>query len=168
MSSRPPPRKAARNTGKSLPDGSDSLDLEGYVPYLLNQAHRGVLRAFEPALAPHGLNLAEWRVLAVLAHRGRLRVGDLALATGLEPPTLVRVLAGLESRGRVRRRPSATDRRATDVEASAAGRAAARAIVPLARRVEAEALAGLTADEAEFLRRLLRRLVPAAMQPESP
>ncbi len=156
------PRRAAPPRQETLPDGSESLDLEGYVPYLLHQAHRAVLQRFEPALAPHGLSLAEWRVVAALAHRGRQRVGDLALATGLEPPTLVRVLAGLEARRLVRRQPSASDRRATDVEASAAGLAAARAIVPLARRVEAEALAGLTADEADFLRRLLRRLQPAA------
>ena len=157
----PPPsrqRAAPRGTRKNVPDGSESLDLERYVPYLLNQAHRAVLRRFEPALAPYGLALAEWRVVAALAHRGRQRVGDLALATGLEPPTLVRVLAGMEARGLVRRKPSTIDRRATEVEASAAGLAAARGIVPLARQVETEALAGLTADEAEFLRRLLRRL----------
>lgn len=143
---------------KKIPGGTTSFDLGDYVPYLIHQVHRGILQDFEAGLAGHGVSLAEWRVLAALAHRGTLRFGDLAQATGLEPPTLVRVLTAMEGKGWAARQPSREDRRATDVAATAAGLELARAIVPQAEASAGRALAGLSGDEVEFLRRLLRRM----------
>ena len=134
------------------------FDLKDYLPYLLHQAHLAVLRQFEAGLTPSGLSLSEWRVLATLAHHQRVRFGHLARITGLEPPTLVRLLSAMEERGLISRNASTTDRRATDVELTVAGQTQTAALIPLAEATMARALAGFSADEAEFLRRLLRRV----------
>ncbi|MCL7462119.1 MarR family transcriptional regulator [Pseudomonas sp. NW5] len=134
------------------------LDLEEFVPYLLHQAHLSVLRTFEHRLDATGLTLAQWRVLAVLAHHTQVRFGELARLTGQEPSTLVRQLGIMEERGLTRRVASETDRRATYVELDEAGWTLARKILPQAGEVEVQALQGFTADEVEFLRRLLRRI----------
>ena len=143
---------------KPEPGPAGDLDLGGYVPYLLHQAHRALLAIFEGDLAAHGVSLAEWRVLSVLHHRGPVRFGPLAGASGLEPPTLARVLAGLERRGLAGSRACENDRRRTEVSATAEGLALAGRIVPAARRLESRALAGCSAGEASLLRRLLRQL----------
>ncbi|HEX5394465.1 MAG TPA: MarR family transcriptional regulator [Rhodocyclaceae bacterium] len=134
------------------------FDLEEYVPYLLHQAHLAVLRAFEAGLTPSGLSLPEWRVLAVLAHHKRIRFGQLAKITGQEPPTLVRLLSAMEERQLLLRKASETDRRATDVELTDQGKTLAESILPLAQATVDKAFTGFTDDEAEFLRRLLRRI----------
>lgn len=134
------------------------LDLEDYLPYLLHQAHLAVLRTFETGLAPTGLTLPEWRVLAALAHHKRVRFGQLAKITGQEPPTLVRLLSSMEDRQLLLRKASETDRRATDVELTEQGNALADTILPLAQSTVDKAFTGFTDDEAEFLKRLLRRI----------
>ncbi len=134
------------------------LELENFVPYLLHQSHLAVLRTFEHRLTPLGLTLPQWRVLAALAQHKQLRFGELAKVTGQEPPTLVRLLGVMEERQLTRRIASETDKRATDVELTAAGWALADDILPQAQAVEEKALAGFSADEIEFLRRLLRRV----------
>lgn len=141
-----------------VPDENDSFDLGDYIPYLIHQVHRGILQDFEKGLVDHGASLAEWRVLAALAHHGTLGFGDLALSSGLEPPTLVRVLTAMEGKKWVRREPSSEDRRATNVDVTADGRALARSIVPAAMTSATKALVGLSTDEVEFLRRLLQRM----------
>lgn len=134
------------------------FDLTDYLPYLLHQTHLAVLRQFETGLTPSGLNLAEWRILAALSHHNKVRFGVLAKITGQEPPTLVRQLSAMEERGLVRRQASDTDKRATDVEMTEAGRKMADTLVPLAEATVDKALEGFSADEAEFLKRLLRRI----------
>lgn len=134
------------------------FDLEEYLPYLLHQAHLSVLRTFEAGLSPSGLSLSEWRVLAALAHHKCIRFGQLAKITGQEPPTLVRLLSSMEDSGLVNRKPSVTDRRATDVELTERGQSLATSIIPLARHSADKALSDFTQDEAEFLRHLLRRI----------
>lgn len=146
-------------SGNNVSNGSIEFALGDYVPYLLHQAHYGIVRGFEADLRRFDIVLAEWRVTAVLAHHGRLRFGDLAQATGLEPPTLVRILKGMEGKHWVARQQSDVDRRATDITATPVGLALARSIVPLAEKAATVALQGFTEDELEFLRRLLKRIV---------
>ena len=51
---------------------SAKLDLADYLPYLVNRVGSIVAEQFgEEALAPHGLSIAMWRVLAALASADR-------------------------------------------------------------------------------------------------
>ncbi|WP_176442367.1 MarR family winged helix-turn-helix transcriptional regulator [Noviherbaspirillum humi] len=134
------------------------FDLTTYIPYLIHQSHLAIFDEFSVGLAERGISLPEWRIATVLAHHGRIRFGDLAGAAGIEPPTLARMLTAMEGKELALRQPSMEDRRATDVLPTDAGIALVASLVPLAEKVQAKALAGFTADETEFLRRLLRRM----------
>ena len=57
----------------------EKLDLGDYLPYLVNRVGTIIADQFgEEALAPHGLSIAMWRVMAVLASNGSQRQIDLA------------------------------------------------------------------------------------------
>ncbi|HEX5394354.1 MAG TPA: MarR family transcriptional regulator, partial [Rhodocyclaceae bacterium] len=68
------------------------------------------------------------------------------------------LLSAMEERQLLLRKASETDRRATDVELTDLGKTLADSILPLAQATVDKAFTGFTEDEAEFLRRLLRRI----------
>ena len=69
-----------------------------------------------------GLSRARLSALSVVVFRGPLTLGELAAAEGVRSATMTGIVNGLERDGLVRRRPHGTDRRAVQVEATAAGR----------------------------------------------
>ena len=69
-----------------------------------------------------GLSRARLSALSVVVFRGPLTLGELAAAEGVRSATMTGIVNGLEREGLVRRRPHGTDRRAVQVEATAAGR----------------------------------------------
>jgi DNA-binding MarR family transcriptional regulator len=69
-----------------------------------------------------GVSRARLSALSVVVFRGPLTLGELAAAEGVRSATMTGIVNGLERDGLVRRRPHGTDRRAVQVEASAAGR----------------------------------------------
>ncbi len=136
-----------------------SFDLTAYLPYLINRTGAELAAAFSREIAPHGVTLQMWRVLAALHHRDGLRISDLAGLTSIDISTLSRLIGKMEKRGLVaRRRGPEADGRVVAVALTPVGRATARAIVPVARRYETAALAGFTADEAAALKRMLVRV----------
>ena len=164
-SRRPPDSQDVVLAGSNaLPGGNSSrpstaFDLTTYLPYLINRTGVGLAGAFSREIAPYGVTLPMWRVLAALHHRDRLRVSDLAGLTSIDISTLSRLIGKMEKRNLVtRRRSPEADGRVVTVVVTPAGRAATRAIVPVAQRYEAMALAGFTADEAAALKRMLIRV----------
>ncbi|MFN8122823.1 MAG: MarR family transcriptional regulator [Thermoleophilia bacterium] len=81
-----------------------------------------VARRMRRLSAEEGLTPAQSGLLATLVRRGPTRAGDLAACEGLNPTMLSRMIGALEERGLVARSADAEDRRATLVEATAAGR----------------------------------------------
>jgi hypothetical protein len=87
---------------------SAKLDLGDYLPYLVNRVGSIVAEQFgEEALAPYGLSIAMWRVLAALASAGEQRQIDLADLTSIDSSTLSRLVTrlirvGLVTRTRLR------------------------------------------------------------------
>src|SRR5271156_2530462 len=76
------------------------LDLGDYLPYLVNRVGTIIAEQFgADALARHGLSIAEWRVLAVLASNGGQRQIDLADLTSIEASTLSRLVTRLVRMG---------------------------------------------------------------------
>ena len=86
------------------------LDLGDYLPYLVNRVGTIVAEQFgADALARHGLSIADWRVLAVLASNGGQRQIDLADLTSTEASTLSRLVSRLIRTGLVTRTRSANN-----------------------------------------------------------
>ena len=136
------------------------IDLGDYLPYLVNRVGTIIADQFgAEALAPHGLSIAMWRVMAVLASAGQQRQIDLADLTSIDASTLSRLVTRLVRLGLVTRTRSASSNREVAVKLSAKGGGAGRAASSPSRKTyEAAAIAGLPPQELAVLKRCLRRV----------
>ncbi len=135
------------------------LDLGEYLPYLANRVGNIIADHFGAhALAPHGLSIAMWRVMAVLAANGSQRQIDLADLTSIDSSTLSRMVTRLVKMRLVTRARSARSNREVAVELSAKGKALVAELIPIARDYEAIAIAGLSREELDVLKRCLRQI----------
>lgn len=134
------------------------LDLEIYLPYLLNRAGSRIAVAFSAVVRDYGISLQTWRVLAALNQHEGQRIGDLAATTSIETSTLSRVIDAMVRKRLVERRRSADDARTVTVRRTYAGAALTDRVIPIARHYEDVALTGFSDEEAEVLRAMLRRL----------
>jgi len=124
----------------------------------LARTAKAVGRAFNGALVEAGGSLPIWLVLSSLKGEQWRTQHELARAVGIEGPTLTRHLDSLERAGLVVRRRDPSDRRAVQVELTAAGHALhaqlLEAVIAFNRRLHA----GLTKQEIDELRHALARL----------
>jgi DNA-binding MarR family transcriptional regulator len=136
-----------------------NLDLGDYLPYLVNRVGTIVADQFgAEALAPHGLSIAMWRVMAVLASAGQQRQIDLAELTSTDASTLSRLVTRLVRLGLVTRTRSASSNREVAVKLSPRGDALVGRLIRIAKAYEATAIAGLPPQELAVLKRCLRRV----------
>lgn len=146
--------RGARSSRAAEPD----FDLGRFLPYLINRAGARLAAAFSAEIAPHGIELREWRVLAALHAKGPGRLSDLAASTSIDISTLSRLVGRMTGSGLISRAREASDRRAVHIRLTAKGRDAVAAIVPRARAYQRTALRGFAQAEAESLRRMLTRV----------
>jgi MarR family transcriptional regulator, organic hydroperoxide resistance regulator len=143
----------------ALPKPSAKLDLGDYLPYLVNRVGTIIADKFgEEALAPYGLSIAMWRVMAVLASTGGQRQIDLADLTSTDSSTLSRLVTRLARLGLVTRTRSTSSNREVAVKLSAKGGALVAQLIPIGLEFESAAIAGLSPAELMTLKRCLRRM----------
>jgi len=94
-----------------------------------------------------GLTQSQLSALGVIARHGPIGLSELGEIEGLHPTQLSRIVGVLEDQGLLRRRPSPTDRRATIVETSAAGRRTHDKLRRERGRILSDALASLTDEQ---------------------
>ena len=139
------------------------LTLDEYVPYRLSVASNAVSRVISRAYASRfGLKIPEWRLVAVLADHGDLTQQELVARTEMDKVTVSRAVQGLVTRGLAAQHLDPRDGRLRRLRLTAEGVSLHAEIGPAALAMEAEVLAGLTADEVETLKGLLRRMERAA------
>ena len=135
------------------------LDLGNYLPYLINRVGFALVESFTgDALTPNGLSIAMWRVLAALSHRGEQRQIDLVDMTSIDASTMSRLVSRLVRTGLVTRNRSAKSSREVVVELSPKGRALVQRLIPVAKRLEQTASAGLPARDLAVAKRALGRM----------
>ena len=135
------------------------LELDNYLPYLVNRVGTIVAEQFgAEALAPYGLSIAMWRVMAALASTGSQRQIDLAELTSIEVSTLSRIVTRRVRAGVVTRTRSPNSTREVEVRLTARGNAQVARLIPIARAYETTAIAGLAAHDIAVLKRCLRRV----------
>jgi DNA-binding MarR family transcriptional regulator len=147
--------------GKTIPGaGTLAADVPGSrnIPHLTRLARRVYANAPPDVL---GVTLKQLAILVSLRDRGELPQQMLCDVLHTTQNTVVVWLNELESAGFVLRIRDPEDRRKHNVAITAAGwKALERAEAEL-RRLEDEALAGLTADERAQLRKLLAKALEA-------
>jgi MarR family transcriptional regulator for hemolysin len=131
-------------------------DFEESVGYWLTMATQAYHRAVADELAPQGITFRQAQVLGWLALEGDLSQTELAQRMMVEPPTLVAILDRMERDGWISRRPCLSDRRRKYVQLNAAAEPSWDRVLESARKIRAQATAGLSQRQAETLKKLLR------------
>ncbi|TIS59349.1 MarR family transcriptional regulator [Mesorhizobium sp.] len=124
------------------------LELENFLPYRLYRLADAVSREFSGIYKDrHGLTRPEWRTLAGLGQHGTMTATALGEQSAMHKTKVSRAVAELERRRWLIRTADEKDRRIEHLTLTAAGLAAYREMVPLAKAFERELLARLSADE---------------------
>jgi MarR family transcriptional regulator for hemolysin len=137
------------------------------IGLLLATTSKAVGRAFNTALADGGGSIPSWLILNALKSEPRRTQVDLARAVGIEGPTLTRHLDAMEEAGFVRRQRGAVDRRAIQVELTRAGHQLHARLLKRVISFNKHLQGGLSPDDLETLRRLLRQLQENVPEPGS-
>lgn len=135
------------------------LELECFLPYRLsvlsNRISQAIARIYQQRF---GLDVTEWRIMAVLGRYPGLSAGEVAERTAMDKVAISRGVARLLERELITRAVHEDDRRRSILGLSEAGRAVYDEIAPLALDYEQRLLAELADEEREWLQRLLARL----------
>jgi len=135
------------------------FDLEGHVFYLFTQIMGRRNRQLQEQLAPCGVSVPRWRILAVLHERSGCTMNELADVTTVDRTTLTRALDRMVAEGLVARQSDARDRRNVRLGLTAAGNDAFRRVLPRVVAQNERATDGFSAAEAASIRALLHRML---------
>jgi DNA-binding MarR family transcriptional regulator len=136
----------------------DRLELQRFVPYLLNFVGGRWVSAFAPRAKQFDINYSTWRVLMTLWYCGALHLVEIADRANFDLSTLFRIVADLESRKLLQRANHKRRGRTYAVGLSAAGIKIVRRLLPIALEHEQILLSGLSDGEQLMLIELLNRL----------
>ncbi len=124
----------------------------------LRQATRHATRLYDEALAPVGLCLNQYSILARLDRIGPRTIQDLARLLVMDRSTLGHILRPLERRALVTRRISERDRRSRAVALTPLGAALVETAKPLWRTAQERFESAFGAEAASELRVILKSL----------
>lgn len=126
---------------------------------LLASAARGWRKAFDAAMAEHGLSDAKAIPLITLLRHGDCNPqGVLAERVGIEGATIVRIVDELEKDGLIQRIVDDADRRVKLIQLTEDGRAVATQVEKSAARLRAQFLGGFDLQEVDVAMEVLRKL----------
>jgi len=132
------------------------------VGALVGRARKALAREFDRELAELGLNTAQALVIVLLAEGTTCTAADIGRELAHDPGAMTRMVDKLEDAGCVRRVPRPRDRRATDLELTAAGRRLHGEVRRVQVAVLNRMLRGFSRTEARTLERLLKRVLENA------
>jgi len=142
------------------------FDLSTYLPYLISRVGPAVESGFWDGMRTVGLNLEEWRVVAVLYSQGSQSLNQLSERTSVKVSTLSRLVGRLADRGLVSRQRSDEDSRTVVISLLKRGRERAERIIPHCRRYEEMIEERLSDEDNATLHRLLPKLYDALIDIE--
>ena len=137
----------------------ENYEAEESAAYLMRRILTLLAAEVDEALDPRGLTSAQWVPLLKL-HLGQASsVAELARECQLDTGAMTRLLDRLEAKGLVERVRSSADRRVVNLELTKPGREAAREIPAVLCDVQNAFLQGLSIEEWQQLKDLLRRML---------
>lgn len=136
----------------------DDLPPEACSCSAVRQAARHLTRLYDGVLAPTGLGLNQYAILAKVDRHGEPSVQQLAALLVMDRSTLGHLLRPLEKRGLLTVRPATSDGRKRVVTLTPEGRALLGAARPLWTSAENGFQARFGPDEAAGLKNLMRQV----------
>ncbi len=138
---------------------NQSTRLADFLPYQLSVTSNAVSgRISQEYRERFGLNVPEWRVMAVLGDAGTLTQRELTEFTLMDKVAVNRACKVLEERGLAARKPNDRDGRSHLLELTDAGREMHGAIMPLALEMERRLFSTFSEEERQAFRSLLARV----------
>jgi DNA-binding MarR family transcriptional regulator len=134
---------------------SRKLNLQDFLPYLLNRAGLRIGVMFSRDIEQFDVTLPMWRVLVELWHNGDHRLGELAERTSIDLSTLSRLLVTMQRKGLIVRRRSGLDGRALSLTLTQRGMELTERIVPCALHYQEVAKRRLSERDFAKLKELL-------------
>lgn len=145
----------------ALEDGV--FQLENWLPYefsyIANRVSATLAKVYTERFR---LSVTGWRIIGVLANFAPLSAKELAERTAMNQVNITRAITALTRLRMVRRRVDREDRRRVVLSLSDKGVAAYREVIPVAMGIEAELLEGLSVEQRDILKRLVRSLADRA------
>jgi MarR family transcriptional regulator for hemolysin len=149
--------------------GVSTTNIQSELGLLVTRLARVWRRKADQALSAHGLSEATSHPLLILSRAGTcVRQGVLAEEMGIEGPSLVRLIDLLQAEGLVERREDPTDRRAKTLHLTPLGQNKVEEIVRVLKRVRAELLGDVSADELAVTFATLRKIELSAQRALQP
>jgi DNA-binding MarR family transcriptional regulator len=140
-------------------DEDAQRDAAELLPYRLSRVVGSFTREWLVRLREHGLTVARWQVLAILAQLDGSRVGVLAEMASAEQSVTSRVVEQMERDGLVARRPAKDDGRAVEVWLTRRGRGLFTRLLPAANALVARAFEGVAPEDLRTMTDGLARAV---------
>lgn len=131
----------------------------------LRQATRHVSQLYDRHLAPHGLTVSQFSIVARLSRRGPRAINELARELVMDRTTLGRNLKPLERDGLVSLEVDRQDRRSRRLTVTDHGRAVVEAAWPAWEAAQREFEAAFGGGQASALRELLGAVVETDLAP---
>jgi DNA-binding MarR family transcriptional regulator len=135
------------------------LDLDRYVPalvtFIANKLSRSATAVYQKRF---GVNVTEWRILALLAIEPEISAARICYVIGFDKGPVSRTLAAMEQRGLVSIRTDREDGRTYSISLTTKGAATHDKVITVALERERRVLSCLSKAERETLIVLLRRV----------
>jgi len=137
----------------------EAVSFEGFLPYQVARLAYLLNLDLVEKLRHEGINIARWRILAVLAMGDGITISEIIDRAMMEQSALSRVLMTMEEEEYVRRVSGREDARYVEVFLTEKGRALFNALDPVVRRRQNRLLKDFSPQETEAAFALLRRLI---------
>jgi len=151
-----------------LPELKRLYRLSNSFPYLLNRVGVRMGELFSRRIAPFGVTLPMYRVMAALWENGDQRLSDLSTVTTTEISTLSRLVGDMKRRGLVTRSRLEDNGRTVAINLTAKGRLLVEELMPIAVHFEDVAVANYSEAEVSRLKILFREIYQSlgSIEPE--
>src|SRR5262245_38170558 len=152
-------RRLARRRLRAARGGADSFKLDRHIFYLFGQIYGRRDQQLAKSLRAFRISVPQYRVLAALTDLGSCTINRLSDLTVVDRTTLSRTLDRMEKNGLVMRKRVEADKRSYEMRLTAGGRAMFRRIWPVLDYHNTRAVAGLSRNELDRLRKTIDKMI---------
>ena len=142
--------------------------LSNSFPYLLNRVGVRMGELFSRRIAPYGVTLPMYRVMAALWESGDQRLIDLAAVTTTEMSTMSRLVGAMKRKGLVTRSRLEDNARTVAINLTAKGKSLVEELMPIAVHFEEVAVSDFAEAEISRLKVVFREIYESlgSIEPE--
>jgi MarR family transcriptional regulator, organic hydroperoxide resistance regulator len=152
-------RKSGRSPVRARAPAGDRALFDDFLPHLIARLAFQLNVDLIEKLRSEGINIARWRILAVLSMGDGVAIGEIIDRAMMQQSALSRVLMTMEQEEYVRRVPRPDDGRFVEIFLTERGRALFDSLDKVVRQRQNRLLRGFLPAETEAVFKVFRRLI---------